>query len=421
MNDLITGFFNFLSQLILPNWSDLINLVPWVLVAIMLLALAGIAYAWLRTMRRTASRVPRPLAGGAPPAGIHLPGPSRWPFLAPIGAALLLFSLVLAPQDASGHATSPINVQLFALGLVVILVAIGGWLWDAMREWRATDQPHVAQAGGTAAALPAGSSAAVALHPAAGGQVARWGAAAPAAAAEPEYPEPPVGVHLPGPSPWPFFVPIAATVVLYGVIFSAVLIVGGLILAVIAVTGWYLDAGHEYFTTEEVGHAVPRTRDPAKAWPRRLVPVYGAVIAISIAIVLAPIGLGWLNSLTPVAATAKPVTVPAQPTISAKGIKFDTSTLVVPAGRPFDLVFNNNDAGVPHNVAIADSSALGTILFAGDKVTGVTSVTYHVPALQPGSYYFLCQVHPNMNGTVQVVPEAGGGAASPAPGTSPAP
>ena len=421
MNDLITGFFQFLSQIILPNWSNLIQLVPWVLVAIMLAVLLGIAYAWMRTMSRTASRVPRPLPGGAPPAGIHLPGPSRWPFVAPIGAALLLFSLVLEPQDASGHTTSVVNIQLFALGLVVILVAIGGWLWDAMREWRATDQAHVAQANGTAAALPAGANATAAMIPAASGQVARWGAAAPPAAAEFEYPELPPGVHMPGPSPWPFFVPIAATVVLYGVIFSAVLIVGGLILAVIAITGWYLDAGHEYFSTEEIGHAVPKTRDPAKAWPRRLVPVYGAVIAISFAIALAPIGLGWLNSLTPVAATAKPVTVPSQPTISAKGIKFDTSTLVVPAGRPFDLVFNNNDAGVPHNVAIADSSALGTIFFTGDKITGVTSATYHVPALQPGSYYFLCQVHPNMNGTVQAVPAAGGGATSPAPGASPAP
>ena len=421
MNDLITGFFNFLSQIILPNWSDLIQLVPWVLIAIMLAGLLGIAFAWLRTMSRTASRVPRPLPGGAPPAGIHLPGPSRWPFVAPIGAALLLFSLVLAPQDAAGHTTSPVNLQLFALGLVVILIAIGGWLWDAMREWRATDQPHVAQAHGTAAALPAGANAAVALTPAAGGQVARWGAAAPPAAAKFEYPEPPPGVHMPGPSPWPFFAPIAMAVILYGVIFSAVLIVGGLILAVIAVTGWYLDAGHEYFTTEEVGHAVPKTRDPAKAWPRRLVPVYGAVIAISFAIALAPIGLGWLNSLTPAAASPTPVAVPAQPKISAKGVKFDTSTLVVPAGRPFDLVFDNNDPGIPHNVAIADSSALGTILFAGDKITGVTSVTYHVPALQPGSYYILCQVHPNMNGTVQAVAAAGGGATSPAPGASPAP
>ena len=36
---------------------------------------------------------------------------------------------------------------------------------------------------------------------------------------------------MPGPSPWPFFLPIAATVMLFGVIFSSVLIIGGLILA----------------------------------------------------------------------------------------------------------------------------------------------------------------------------------------------
>ena len=122
---------------------------------------------------------------------------------------------------------------------------------------------------------------------------------------------------------------------------------------------------------------------------------------------LAPIGLSWLNSLTPPVATPAPVTVPQVPQIAAKGVAFDTKTLVVPAGRPFDLIFNNNDAGVPHNVQIDDSSARTTTLFDGDVVTGVTSVTYHVPALQPGSYYFLCKVHPSMNGTVNAVPESG--------------
>jgi plastocyanin len=236
--------------------------------------------------------------------------------------------------------------------------------------------------------------------------------------AEPEYPEPPAGVHLPGPSAWPFLIPIAATVILYGIIFSAALIVGGIVLAIIGVAGWYRDATREYRSTEEVGHAVPVTRDPAKAWPHRLIPIFGAVIVISVLIVLTPIGLGYLNSLTPPAATAKAVAVPAKPEISAQNIKFSTATLVVPANRPFDLTFDNKDAGVPHNFAIATDSSATTILFAGDKITGVTSTTYHVPSLKPGTYYFLCQVHPNMNGTLQVLPEAGGGAAPP-PGASP--
>jgi plastocyanin len=412
MGDLITQLFNFLQQLILPNWPDLIALLPWAIVFIVAISLVGIAWMWLRTMGRNRSRVPKPVAG-APPAGVHMPGPSRWPFFIPIGAALLLFAFALPPKDASGNATGPFNIQLLIIGLIVLLIAIGGWLWDAMREWRVADQP--ATAGAHAAALPSGAHAAVALVPA--GTTAlqrRGGVGLVEAATEPEYKEPPPGVHMPGPSPWPFFVPIAATVLLYGFIFSAVLVVAGVILFLIAITGWYLEAGREYFSTEAVGHAVPVTRDPYKVWPRRLVPVFIGVIAISFAIVLAPIGLGALNSLTPPEATSKPIAVPAVPVISAKGVKFDTANLIVPAGRPFKLTFNNNDAGVPHNVQIdkADKSAT---LFDGEVINGVSTITYDVPALDPGSYYFLCKVHPNMNGTVTAAPESGAPAGAPAP------
>src|SRR3954467_918884 len=146
MSDLINAFFQFLQQIILPNWPDLIALLPWVLVAIVVAGLAGIALAWRRTGTRTRARAPQPLAGGAPPPGVHLPGPSRWPFVAPIGAALLLFAFALPPKDASGNATAPFNLQLLALGLIVVLISIGGWLWDAMREWRAAEHPEQAHA-----------------------------------------------------------------------------------------------------------------------------------------------------------------------------------------------------------------------------------------------------------------------------------
>ena len=423
MGDLINQLFQLLQQLILPNWPDLIPLLPWVLVAIVIFSLLGLAYVWMRTSGRNRSRVPKPLAGGSPPPGVHLPGPSRWPFVAPIGAALLLFSFALPPKDAAGNATGPFNLQLFALGAIVTLIAISGWLWDAMREWRRADHPVDAHA----AVVGAGTSAAIALAP--GGITARprpgaFGAAAreAAAASEPKPVEPPEGVHLPGPSPWPFFAPIGMTVALYGFIFSAALIVGGLILTLIAITGWYLDAGREYRTTEAVGHAVPATRDPYKAWPRRLVPIYGAVIIISFGIALAPIGLSKLNALTPPKATATPAAVPAEPQIAAQGIKFLTSTLVVPAGRPFNLIFNNNDAGVPHNIQISTPDKSQT-LFDGQIVTGVTTVSYSVPNLAPGNYYFQCKVHPNMNGTIQAVTESGapppGGSSAPAAGGAP--
>src|SRR5690348_12378129 len=122
MGDLVTAFFQFLQQLILPNWPDLIPLLPWVLVAIVILSLILLAWAWQRTSARTRSRVPKPLNGGAPPPGVHLPGPSRWPFVAPIGAALLLFAFALPPQDAQGKATAPFNLQLLVIGMIVTLI-----------------------------------------------------------------------------------------------------------------------------------------------------------------------------------------------------------------------------------------------------------------------------------------------------------
>src|SRR3954468_5236801 len=432
MGDLISQFFQILQQLILPNWPDLIALLPWVLVAIVIAGLLGIARAWMKTSGRNRSRVPKPLAGGAPPPGVHMPGPSRWPFVAPIGAALLLFAFALPPKDASGNATGPFNIQLLAIGLIVLLISIAGWLYDAMREWRAMASPDGGHGAHDGTLVTGGSNAAVALMPGSTAAAARRPGAFGAAARQPvveerAYAEPPPGVHMPGPSPWPFFAPIGATVMLYGFIFSSVLIVGGLILTIIAIIGWYLDAGHEYFSTEEVGHAVPATRDPNKVWPRRLVPVYGAVIALAFLIVVAPLGLSALNSLTPVPATPGAPQVPAKPVVAAKGVKFDTANLVVPAGRPFELTFNNNDAGVPHNVQI-DSSDKSQTLFDGDVVTGGASTSYSVPALQPGTYYFLCKVHPSMNGTVTAAPETGqpqpGGGAPPAGnsgGETPAP
>jgi hypothetical protein len=195
------------------------------------------------------------------------------------------------------------------------------------------------------------------------------------------------------------------------------LLIGGLILGVIAAAGWLLDAGHEYRSTEAVGHAVPKTRDPSAVWPKRLVPLYGAVIVISFLLMLAPTGIGFLNSLTPPEATPTPVAVPAVPEITASSVvSFETSLLIVPADRPFDLVFHNNQAGVPHNVDIGDSASAPTTYLNGEVINGVASITYNVPAMPVGTYYFQCEVHLNMNGTVQAMPESG----SPA-GSSPSP
>lgn len=403
--DLIGSLFQLLEQLLLPAWDDLIAYVPLLLIGLMVLTFAWLAWKWRGAAARNQARVPRPLASGAPPPGAHVGAPSRWPFVVPIGAALLLFGLVLPERDAQGGVALPFNPLLVLLGLAVIVFGVVGWLREAMREWR-TVAAGVSHAGAVTVHAPAP------------------GVELPA--------ELPAGVHLPGPSPWPFFAPIALTVMFFGLIFNPALILAGIVLGLIAAGGWLRDAGREYHSTEAVGHAVPRTLDPRQVWPRRLVPLFALVIGLAALVAMAPLAFAWLDGLRPSEPGATEVPVPAVPEISASSaVSFNTTSLVVPAGRPFELVFHNQQEGVPHDVFITDSPARATVYFDGKDVTGPADITYQVPALDEGDYYFLCSIHPNMNGTVQARPEqgppdatpAGSPAASPtgSPAASPAP
>ena len=89
-------------------------------------------------------------------------------------------------------------------------------------------------------------------------------------------------------------------------------------------------------------------------------------------------------------------------TIVAMGVKFDLASLTVAAGKAFTIVFDNQDAGIPHNVAIHQGTATGTEVFKGEIFPGVGTRTYSVPALTAGTYTFVCTVHPNMVGTLTV-------------------
>ena len=95
-------------------------------------------------------------------------------------------------------------------------------------------------------------------------------------------------------------------------------------------------------------------------------------------------------------------------TVVAAELAFDTDTIELPADTPTQIVMDNKDAGVPHNIAIYADDTLAEVLFQGELFTGPGEITYDIPALPAGEYYFHCDVHPNMNGTV-IVGGAGGG------------
>jgi mono/diheme cytochrome c family protein/plastocyanin len=85
--------------------------------------------------------------------------------------------------------------------------------------------------------------------------------------------------------------------------------------------------------------------------------------------------------------------------IVALNIAFTTTEVTAPADTPFVIAFDNQDAGVQHNVAISDAS--GAEVFRGDIFPGVETRDYQVPALAAGEYPFICSVHPTtMTGTL---------------------
>jgi plastocyanin len=86
--------------------------------------------------------------------------------------------------------------------------------------------------------------------------------------------------------------------------------------------------------------------------------------------------------------------------IEARDFEFPSSLAEAPAGQPFSIVFTNSDAAIPHNVTLATSA--GVSRFSGKIITGISSITYAIPALSAGDYRVGCIVHPAMTGTLRV-------------------
>jgi plastocyanin len=87
--------------------------------------------------------------------------------------------------------------------------------------------------------------------------------------------------------------------------------------------------------------------------------------------------------------------------ISSKDLKFSTALLEAPAEEAFQIVYENQEAA-PHNVAIYKTEAATEKILVEAPFSGPKTVVYTVPAQPAGSYFFRCDVHPDMKGTLEV-------------------
>jgi plastocyanin len=119
---------------------------------------------------------------------------------------------------------------------------------------------------------------------------------------------------------------------------------------------------------------------------------------VALAVITAACSGGSGGATVSPAASAPAASAPAGDAIvvTAKDLKFSTASITAPAGEPFQIVLDNQE-GAPHNIAIKDAS--GAVVFKGEVVAS-KQVTNNIPALAAGAYEFLCEVHPDMKGTL---------------------
>jgi plastocyanin len=114
-------------------------------------------------------------------------------------------------------------------------------------------------------------------------------------------------------------------------------------------------------------------------------------------VVLATVSVACSGSAAQPPVSSGPVD-PNAPVVTAQGNAFSPTTLEVTANKAFGLTLDNKD-NAPHNVAIYTDSSASSPISVGEIVSATKS-TQQVPALEAGSYFFRCDVHHEMTGTI---------------------
>jgi plastocyanin len=84
-----------------------------------------------------------------------------------------------------------------------------------------------------------------------------------------------------------------------------------------------------------------------------------------------------------------------------QSLVFNVDTIEATAAEDFTITLVNNDSA-PHNISIYTEEGGDLLGETGATAEAGQTVTLDVAALDAGTYYFQCDIHPDMNGSVVV-------------------
>jgi plastocyanin len=94
---------------------------------------------------------------------------------------------------------------------------------------------------------------------------------------------------------------------------------------------------------------------------------------------------------------APPAALPTSVTIAAKNVAFVPTSLTIAKDTDVQVTFDNQDAGVPHNIHFDTPKTVKT-----DVKNGAGQDTFTLNVDKAGKYHYMCDVHPTMLGTLTV-------------------
>jgi plastocyanin len=356
---LLDSILEVAATFIIPDWNALLSLFP-IFLLILFVAWSALTlrrYATLGPRRRAPARV-MPVT----PAHVHMPGGSLSPILAAIGAAALFGGLVLAGMG--------ITLGLW-IGVVVMVITLLIWFREGMRDYDHLEPPQL---------VPA---------------VVKSG--------------PPPGVHMPGRSIRPLLGAIGSAALLGGLVVGGWVLILAVVFLVWTLIGWLVDFTAEYRKVEEADRTGHLENIPERRLPVRTLQVFAVAFALVAMLQLGIFPFGTTagggpgaspGASGPPGASLPPGTL----AVVAQGVAFDTKELQVTAGQPFAIQFRNQDPPTtPHDIDLRSSDG-SQVLKDQPTVPGGQEQLYQYEPLEPGTYQFICSVHPiaPMTGTLTV-------------------